>query len=171
MARLDAGTRQLERVGPVATTGGDVFNEVTVSYAPFATSKRYQKRRVVTAADGQLTIDPQSETDTRILGSLAAKWSQDLYGVRPLEIQSSAIWDDATASLIASDKVAQHAIPKRAINYQGGPELEGYNVGSIVLLNDPELYISDEPAIIADQVVGAGQSVDLSLILLDRAGN
>ena len=81
---------------------------------------------------------------------------------------SSAIWDDVTAGLIAEDRLAQLALPKRSISYEGGPELEGYEVGSVVLLNDPELYISDEPAIIMDVVVGSGQRVTLSLVLFDR---
>ncbi len=166
--RLDAGSGQIERSGPVRTTGGDVYNEVTVSYAPFATSQRYRRRRVVTAKDGKMSTDPVSGTDSRVSGSYLAQVSQAQFGVRPLEVQSSAVWDDATASRIAQDKIAELAIPKRAIAYTAGPELEGLEVGSVVLLNDPEVAIIDEPAILMDVVVGAGQSVALTLVVLDQ---
>lgn len=165
VAEIDADTARLDRVGSVKLSGSEIHNEVTVSFAPFATSQRYRKRKIVTADYGKTSIDGQTTTDARVTGSRAAQLSQRLYGVRPLEIQTSAVWDEETAGRIALDKVAQYALPKRAISYEGGSELEGYDVGSIVLLTDSEIYVDRAVALITD--IRIGNRVRMSLLLLD----
>lgn len=166
--RLDADNGQIERATSVRTMGDPIYNEIAVEYAPFATSMRYRKRVVATANAGTTTLSPAPETDTRVIQNLRCRISQQVFGVKPFTFTSSAVWSDATATRIARDLANRFALPHRRIGYVGGPTLEALEIGSIVLLNDSELSISDAAAIVFEVTVGNGAQVEIDLVLVDN---
>lgn len=172
VAELNADAGQLERVGPVRTLGGPIYNEITVEYAPFATSSRYRKRVVVTAQRDATTAGPPTTADdSRITENIRCRRSQLQYGVKPFTFSTSAVWDDVTAALIAADIANRYALPHRRIQYQGGAQLEALEIGSVVLLTDAEIYIDAEVALVMEITAGGGEDVTLELVMVDNPVN
>jgi hypothetical protein len=166
IAALSADRRQIRRLTPVRTNGAPVYNEVAIEFAPFATSRRYRRKRIISRQAGEVA-EPTPEQDTRILSDRRARLSQDLYGVKPFAIKTSAVWDTATAVRIARDVIAKNALPKRQIGYEGGSELEAFDIGDIVTVTDSEIALADAPAIVFDVVSGAGNIARIDVVLLD----
>jgi hypothetical protein len=165
--RLDADRGQIERQSGFRSLGDPIYNEIAVEYAPYATSSRFRKRVVVTAQAGATTLDPASVDDARIVENYRCKVSQGLFGVKPQTFQFPAIWDDATATLVARDLANRFALPHRRISYTGGAALESLTIGDLILLNDSELYISDAPALVFEVNAGGGPGVGIDLVLID----
>jgi len=168
VARLDASTGEIERTTPVASGASGVFNEISIEFSPFATSTRYEKRRVLTAEAGVLSQNTDLDQDSRIIGDYACDVSQRLFGIKPLAIRTSYIWEAATAVRIIRDKANQMALPKRAIGYLGAADLAGLEVGSIVIINDPEISVFNEPAILMDVEIGRGSQAAVNVVLIDN---
>jgi len=172
VAHLDAtpGSGRVTRGSPVTFTG-DVVNEVTVDFRPGAESgARWLARRVITAQPGQVSGDDASDVaDTRVLAHPLARESQARYGVVPLRMQLSAVWDIATAVLVAQHTLARRALPRRAVRYVGGPWLEDVEIGQAVTLTDPELHLVDAVALVVDVTAGAESALDLLILEARRS--
>lgn len=168
VAFLNADTREIERTTPVRTLGDPIANEVTIEFAPHATSQRYSERRVITAEAGVVVGLASGDPDTRALASYKAKQSQQVYDIKPITISTSAVWDPATASRIGVDVINRQALPKRRIGYVGGPELASLEVGSIVVLTDSEISINGEVAILFAVRIEKGAQTALDLVLVDN---
>ena len=82
VARLDTENGEIDRISPVKTGANGVFNEISIEYAPFATSTRYGQRRVISAKTGVLSQDQTLETDTRILGDYRCDISQRKFVIK-----------------------------------------------------------------------------------------
>ncbi len=169
---LSADDGQLDRTSSVRTLGDPIYNEITVEYAPFATSAKFRKRVIVTAQRGQLTYRPPGVIeDARIVENLRCRRSQLQFGIKPYTFKAPAVWDDATANLIARDLANRHALPHRRISYVGGPELESLEIGAVVTLTDSELAIPKQPALVFEVTVGDGREVEVDLVLIDSPIN
>jgi hypothetical protein len=169
VAHLDAtaGSGRVTRASPVTLTG-DIANEVTIEYRPSAeTGSKWLARRIITAQAGAVSGDDASDVDDeRVIGSYLCAESQRRYGVIPVRIQATAVWDTSTAVLVARHVVARRAWPRRAVRYTGGPWLEDIEIGSAVLLTDPDLHLAEELAVVVDVQPGPESAVDL--VVLDH---
>ncbi|RKX82216.1 MAG: hypothetical protein DRP70_16745 [Spirochaetes bacterium] len=170
VARLDADAQQIQRASMVTTESEQVVNEVTVSYAPDRGTSRHNFRRIVGAQDQTRPNDEIQAglvtTDTRMRGGYRAALSQSIFGRQSIEITADAVWDDATATLIGQDIIAEQALPRRFVDYSGGTDLEAFNIGDIVILNDSEVFLFDVVAQILDITVG-GPDITLAFELFD----
>ena len=170
VARLDADAQQIQRASMVTTESEQVVNEVTVSYAPDRGTSRHNFRRIVGAQDQTRPNDEIQAglvtVDTRMRGGYRAALSQSIFGRQSIEITADAVWDDATATLIGQDIIAEQALPRRFVDYSGGTDLEAFNIGDIVILNDSEVFLFDVVAQILDITVG-GPDITLAFELFD----
>ena len=170
VARLDADAEQIQRASMVTTESAQVVNEVTVVYGPDRNTGRGAFRRIVGAQD-QTRANDEIEaglvtTDSRMLGGYQAALSQSIFGRQPLTIVANSVWDDSTATRIAQDIIAEQALPRRFVNYRGGTDLESFNIGDIVILNDSKVFLDDVVAQILDITVG-GADIMLAFEIFD----
>ncbi len=172
VAHLDAtdGSGRVSRASAV-TLVGDVVNEVTIDYRPSGDSgAKWLARRVLTAQASRLSGDDGTDTDdTRILSHPLARQSQTRYGVRPVRLQLSAVWDTTTALLVGQHLLARQALPRLAVQYSGGAWLEEIEIGQAVTLTDPELHLTDAVALVVDVTPGPESVVDLLILDARRA--
>jgi len=168
IAHFNADTNAVARVSSIRTGDTRIVNEITMEYAPVATSERYRKRRTLTANYGGFSGDIDATQDTRVLGSYRCRQSQLYFGVRSQTFSTSAIWDDATAVLILKDIAAASAFPHRSVTYVGGSELAGYQIGDIITLTDSEVYLTNVLAMVSDVSIGGSAEVQVALTLLDN---
>lgn len=164
VAHLDAtlGSGRVTRDGS-ASYVGDPVNEITVDYRPGAESgARWLDRRVVTAQYG--SVDIALTEDPRIVPHRIASESRARYGPRPVRLQLSATWDTDTAVRVGLDTLLRAGLPKLAIRYVGGPWLEDLEVGAVVLVTDPELYLSAAVALVVEVTPGSDTAVDVLLL-------
>jgi hypothetical protein len=167
VARLDAAAGQVERASAIEVDGSDLVNEVTVEYRADLASGSFRQRVTVSAEDGVREDEfVASVDDSRVLGSYRARLSQARYGRLPVTVQAHAVYEPATAVRIAQDIVSRQALPRRFVEYQGGPELEALEIGQQVEITDSAVRLASELATVLDVVPGAG-SVMLSLELVD----
>ena len=101
-----------------------------------------------------------------MIGGYRAALSQSIYGRQPLELAADAVWDPATAVLIAQDIIAAQALPRRYVEYSGGSDLESFEIGDVIVLNDSSVQLLDVVAQVLDVTFG-GADVVLSLELFD----
>jgi len=170
VARLDADNGQIQRASMVTTESSQVVNEVTVTYGPDRGTGRGAFRRIVGAQD-QTRADDEIEsglvtTDSRMLGGYSAALSQSIFGRQPLTIIANSVWDDSTATRIAQDIIAEQALPRRFVDYRGGADLESFNIGDIIVLNETAVGLIDVVAQILDITVG-GADIMLAFEIFD----
>jgi hypothetical protein len=165
--RLDADTGQIQRVSTITSSSDSLVNEVTVEYRPDRATGAFRSRVTLSATDGLRTDELAPDlTDARVRGSYRARLSQARYGRLPLTIQAHAVSDPATAVRIGQDVIARQALPRRLVEYEGGPELESLDVGQVVRLNDSRVGFADELAVLLDIRI-EGSRVVLPFELLD----
>jgi hypothetical protein len=114
-----------------------------------------------------LSVTETDTDDPRILASYLAQRSQTVYGVRPLVLDLPQTWDDATAELVARDRLNRHAWHKRTATYAGGAELEAIEPGSCIALTDSAVHLDEALALVVD-VEATSAGALLSLVLLDN---
>ncbi len=170
IARLDADQGQIQRESLVTTESAQVVNEVSVLFGPDRNTGRATFRTIIGAQD-QTRANDEIEaglvtTDSRMVAGYQAALSQSNFGRQPIEIQANSIWDRSTAVLIGRDIIAEQALPRRFIEYSGGTDLESFNIGDIIILNDTKIQLLDVVAQILDITVG-GADVLLSFELFD----
>ncbi|NRA03745.1 MAG: hypothetical protein HRU00_14195 [Myxococcales bacterium] len=170
IARLDADAEQIQRESLITTQSSQVVNEVAVAYGPDRSTGRHNFRVILGA---ELRTRPNDEieaglvtTDDRMIGGYRAALSQSIYGRQPLELAADAVWDPATAVLIAQDIIAAQALPRRYVEYSGGSDLESFEIGDVIVLNDSSVQLLDVVAQVLDVTFG-GADVVLSLELFD----
>lgn len=170
IARLDADAEQIQRESLITTQSSQVVNEVGVAYGPDRSTGRHNFR-VILGAESRTRPNDEIEaglvtTDDRMIGGYRAALSQSIYGRQPLELAADAVWDPATAVLIAQDIIAAQALPRRYVEYSGGSDLESFEIGDVIVLNDSSVQLLDVVAQVLDVTFG-GADVVLSLELFD----
>ncbi len=170
VARLDADLGQVQRESLVTTESAQVVNEVTVRFGPDRATGRFALM-VVVGADDQTRSNDEIEsglvtTDSRMLGGYRAQLSQSIYGRQSLEVEAASVWDIATAALIGQDIIAEQSLPRRFVDYSGGTDLEAFDIGQILILNDSAVQLLDVIVQVLDITVG-GPDIILHLELFD----
>jgi hypothetical protein len=140
--RFDVDSRAVQSTAPlVLRRQGEIYNQFSIEYAPFLTTGRYLRRRILGGDNGIVANldDPGVGVDSRVYSDLRCSLSQRRFpdpdsrrGIRPAPpIRSAVIRDDATALRILRDRAARDALPKRVTQVTGGPELEWIEEGAI----------------------------------------
>lgn len=158
----------VERVGQLQRLDDDPVNEVTVEFRK-GRDNAYLGRITLTAQAGALSGDDPllTTTDAEILPSARARRSQSYYGeVYRETVTLDHTWDRSTALLVAETVLARRAVPRRAVSYEGGSELDSLMPGDVVIVTDAELYLSEAPAIVGEVTLAVDAAV-VTLILLD----
>lgn len=175
---LDAGAGHVQRESPVTLTEDELANEVTVQYRPASggwlgqvtlTARGLYASREGRRRNAGAAVDPDATTptpDARIGGSRLAAESQRRYGVVPRTVAAAAVWDTATAGLVARTLLERHALPRRRVSYAGDADrLERLEPGACVLLTDPEVHLDAVVCRVVDVAPTAdGAVVELEIL-------
>jgi hypothetical protein len=167
VARFDVDLRQLDRISTRrSTASSNTANRIIVEYRP--------DRQGGAFAD-LVGLDAATDTDDpRIVGSLRCAESQRRLaraerrddGVRELVVQSSHLWDKATARLVANYIAAERALPLALVEYRGPAGLEQrLDPTDPIIINDTEIGLIDRIALVDSLTVAANETL-LSLLVL-----
>jgi hypothetical protein len=139
------------RVSRAKLDAGEVFNDVTLRYAPRADDGTHARVAVGTedthaACAASVTYLPRSA----------------------LVVETVAVYDSATADRIVGDLVSAYALPVERINYRdlGGLDLD---VGQVIALTDSGLHLTARIALV-EAVAYSGGDVEYSLALYTVPG-
>jgi hypothetical protein len=163
-----AGGYRVERVAAIEETTEDIYNAITIDYAPFAAShEQFQEFITVAGVTGWsgIEVDPVVEDVTN--RDPGCEYSQRLYGTRPLVVQTGISDDHATILALAATKAARHALPKQLTAYQGGCDLLDFRKYDVVSVYDttPGAAFEDDLAIVTAVTLVDANTVQLDLAI------
>lgn len=163
---LDASNREIVRVSNLASVTEEIVNEVVVEFCPNRDASTYLQRRIITdqwERTGPWYLAPDQD---RRLGSLIAKASQSIYGVRSQNLQLFSVWDKATAINIGNHALRQSAFPYYRVTYRCPVDpFWKVDIGEIGTLTDEEISL-DSALFLVNNVAINESDVELELILL-----
>jgi hypothetical protein len=158
----------VERDGRVKYGGGRIVNEISVQYSFGGEQFRPLKTVVLTAgADegGKATI-----VDKNVRPNAWCRVSQSFFGLRQASpVQTTIVYDSATANLIAKHLALRHAIPRRAVQVSGPLVLDRFRVSEVLTLQADDLYWIAQPVQVRAKKI-IGDKVTLTLLLLEPYG-
>ena len=163
VASLSTARGEIRSAGPLASREVDLYNEITVEYAPSMMSGRYRRRVIITGAARAQEIGPGIEE--RVLGSLRCQVSQARYGVRATTITCPTVDEPSTAARIASHMAALHATPRRWGIWVGGAELEALPLLGCIEITDPVKHLNGVLAVV-ERIEPRDGEVEIELTLL-----
>lgn len=143
-----AAGRRFVQVGPWQFEGkpDDVRNVVTVAYARDAAENR-ATRSTTYGSDGEATT---------------ARYSRELYGPRPHEVEIPLTDDDATAQAIAAAIVDRDGLLGESARYRGDLGFGWIRVGDWLRLDDPRIDVEGLLVqVVGRRYLGAGWEFDL----------
>ena len=158
VATPNASNQNVVRTSRFQSTAKRIYNRVVLNYAP---GGQQQKLLRTVIADA----NPDA-SDDRVVAEYLAHWSQTLYGIQDLDMSASVVSDEATARLIAQDKLLQHAVPRNAFTVESGTWLDKLDLNSVLLFTDEQANIFEELAIVRAKTP-MDQRVSLDLLLLE----
>ncbi len=136
------------RASRLASDASTIANRITLSYAMGGPQRRHLKRIVADASQASPS-DPDT-TDARGVPLWLCEWSQGLFGVRDLDVQTGVIGDDATANAVLSWLVRKYAVPRRRLQVVGDVTLDRYEPGDVVTVTASDLYLSGALAVVVE---------------------
>jgi hypothetical protein len=162
IAHLDVGTGRVKRSSRMRAVGTeDTYSQFRLEYACGADGAPLRRRILAAEVDSN---DARTRANWRCwqarareryrTGGSAAEWAQ----VCPV------VQDDATADRIVEWLAARYATPPTEAAYEGGPELEALQIGDVVVVTDPDIYISRRVALVRDILPGEVVRLDLWLL-------
>ena len=143
-------SRRFAQVGPWTIQGRptDVANVITVSYARDANANKSTAREVVGAYSG-------GDTTT-------ARYSRELYGISPREIEAAWTDDATTAALVAQSVLDREALLGESATYTADLAYGWIRVGEWLRLTDPRLDVEGLLVqVIRRRYLGAAWSFEL----------
>ncbi len=151
----------IERDGPVAYEGdpADLVNEFKLRYAIEGRSGD-ARATIVLGADRD-PDDPYSAE------SVFCKVSQQRYGKRTEETESTVIYDDATAGLVVSWWARAKSLPTRTVTYLVGEDRAWLERGDVVALTDSELYFAGTVGLIENVAYLEDGNIRLTIRLVE----
>jgi hypothetical protein len=171
VATLDTGRRDCWRLGGVRTEGTeDVASEIRLSYALDANTGKY-------TATLTLHGDPDLDAELRRNGGtnrvvlnracMIARSRRPDSTAQVYAIETDWIYDDATAFRVAAWLASDRALPKQLIDLEVAPEYGYLQVGDVVTVTDPDLWLSDVVGIVVGRDPLATSTIPVSVRLLD----
>jgi len=149
----------------VITTDGDIFNRITVKFGRGGQDQRQTRA---------FTVDAKPDSsNTRVLGSYRCAQSQLLFGdpfvpgsgVRPLEVTTAVVYDEATAAKIAKDMATELAMPRRYLTVMAAEEWNALDVNDVLTITNDDMHLSAEVAVVrAKRATSWGVEIDLQLV-------
>lgn len=161
VARFTVGERGVVRRGRIRVDDGDIVNSIRVECG---FDLRTDAPRVVV----ELGATPDLDAEVPVWGSLHAALSQSRYGVREVKLESRSTWDRSTAESWAQWTLLHRALPRREISLEVGSEWLWLPLGSVVQVNDDELYWEGRYALLTGVTVESEDTLLLTLISFDQ---
>ncbi len=165
--RLDARKAGVERLSLGARPSESVRNRFVLDYRPDRLTGKHKRRLILDAAP--VVGDAHSRASYRCLRSqqrfeLVGRPGS---GVFTEHLSSDWIEQDATARRALETLAAQLALPPRPASYQLPPQWEDeIDVGDVVTVTDPEVFLVDRVALVDNVEIGGGDLI-ADLLLLD----
>jgi hypothetical protein len=166
---IDVGRLDCARMGDVEySETSELVQQVSLSYGFDYADNSYASRLIYTADPDLLG------TDTTIVPSRPLDWSYRIAAssrrdwIRPMEVSTEVVQDLSTAHQVCRSLAWRHGIPSRLLSYVGGRRLAHLERGSVVLLSDPELSLTEAVAVVEGVTYSSSNSIGLSLRLPDR---
>ena len=161
---LNADDGDVVRVGVVETSStlhGELANTIRVGYAVDAVSGDHRAAYLL-HGDPDRISNGTSTASSRITRISVAR-----YGEVPVELQTSVVWDPATAAAVAYQAALRHALPVRRINYLCPQSFGWLEEGSGVQVTDSELSLSNVFGLVSEVQDLTDGSVRIQVTLLD----
>lgn len=182
--RYDAGPRdaichldlttdpRIERVSSIQLDRSKILNRFNLKYALSIRTGEYQ---------GSLRLDayPDTNEDTdesyAALVSYPCFVSQNRYKLPngdPLvseeELESICIYDDATAVAVLAWRARAYALARRRVSYAVPEDAYGWlERGQVITISDPDLYWTDQLALVESVRTTGGSTITLGLLLIE----
>jgi hypothetical protein len=156
---LEEGRNCTRESAVVYTSINDVYNELTIHYAPNIETGG-------TALSSTLTGYRYDADDPSTKPSYWCKRSQAVFGRRPLEISAGVVYDPATAESILTDLARWHSHPRREILYTVGRDMDWLRPGDVVALTDADLHLSAAVGLVGSVAYG-DYSLTLQVVLFE----
>ena len=161
---LDVDAGDVVRVGVVETSStlhGELANTIRVAYGIDAMTGDHRAAYLL-HGDPDRIVNGTSTASSRITRISVAR-----YGEVPVELQTSVVWDPATAAAVAYQAALRHALPVRRINYLCPQSFGWLEEGSGVQVTDSELSLSNVFGLISEVQDLTDGSVRIQVTLLD----
>ena len=159
VAILEDGRNVTRRSGLVYTAVGDVYNEITLRYAPNVATGAFAGRRTLGgyryAAD-----DPQTSP------AYWCKRSQAIFGRRSFVIETSVIYDDATADAVVAHLARRYSHPRREVVFSAGRDLDWLRPGDVVLVTDASVSLAAVPAVVGS-ISYSDDALDIQVVIFE----
>jgi hypothetical protein len=169
--RIDVKRSGVERLTLEARPIESVRNRFVLDYAPDRQTNKYQKRMVLT---GRIP----DNGDDGFRASFRCLQSRKRFelpgrrrsGVFSETLQTDWIENDDVAERMLRSYAARFALPPRPASYRLPLQWEQeIDVGDVVTVNDPEVFLDERVALVDDLTLGAGELVADVLLLEDPA--
>ena len=160
-AAIDADRDQWERTGPVAMEflDGQPVNRFKIAHSKNLATGTIQESSVLDASRN--ASDPSTDEN------IYAKISKSRYGIREKEEESVILYRAASAFQILSFWSRIYGFPIYSLEYMAPLEWGWLRAGSVVELNDPDLHIENQLAIVQAVEWSAGDLVGFRLSWLE----
>ena len=168
--RLDARAAGVERLSLGARPIESVRNRFVLDYRPDRLTGKHKRRLTLDAAP--IPGDEQSRASYRCLRSqqrfeLVGRPGS---GVFTEHLATDWIEQDATARRALETLASRFALPPRPATYQLPPQWEDeIEIGDVVTVTDPEVFLADRVALVDNVEIGGGELVVDLLLLEDPA--
>jgi len=168
VARLDTGIDPtLERVTKVTTDRTKMVNDISVNYAKSARTGNYC---AIARVRGDYVADADAATGYLDPYCAASQRRYRRKDGSPLvvtkEIDASVVYDTTTAIAIGQWQAAAFALARSWVDYEGSERAYGFlERGSVVLLTDALLSLSDVVCIVTGLRVVQGGRIRLRLLM------
>jgi len=159
IAGLEEGRNCTRQSGAVYTPASEVYNEITLRFAPNDETGGYALHKTI-SGDAWDSSDPNTAPAYWLRRSAAT------FGRRPLSLESSVIYDPATADGILRHLARRYSHPRREIIYRIPRELDWLRPGDVVTLTDAGLHLSSVPAVVGS-IAYDSDAISAEIILFD----
>lgn len=160
--RIDADIDpSIELDGPVAYDGSikDVVNDFSLSYA-------LRQRTGEMQAVAHLSAD-RDEDDPLAAENVYCRQSQLMYGKRSTTMESTVIYDPATAQLVLGFLARAKCFPTRTLTYTAGYDRAWLERGDVVSITDSNLALQDQIALVEAITFHEDATISIRLRLVD----
>jgi hypothetical protein len=156
----------ISRAGRVKIDSSKIANRFRID---FCRNRRTDEPMQYRGLDA--TYDPDEPS---VRGSYLCAVSQARYrssrdsGVREKEIDTSIIWDVATADAILAVQARAYALARRTVSYVvGGEQWDAIERGDIVTITDSEIGLEAQVALVREIQWDSSGSIGLSLLIIE----
>lgn len=133
--------REVVRTSMATVDAGNHFNELLFRYALNADSNVYQRQVIITP---QRDSDDADQTTGPYPRASFAR-----FGLRPVDMTTDVVYDNASAKRIAHTLMRLHWTPPLVVEYTGGAELSFLSEGDFVLVTDAGLHLDERVGMVA----------------------